>query len=465
MTTPADHQINHFNRVFDSWKGGTVQVDIRFLSILVDGVWMLLHADIKLLPLACEIPASDIITTSELKVGQIRSSIDSAELDVLIENARRGELTILDTTMALSPKGGVYTYAPFTLNEPDFGVAQLEVRTNNNVMLSHQFDYVRTNAELRCNPVPFDGMMDLLSFFGLGTNGHLPQQPTLSVLLHPPADIVVNSCGLEENRLKLKIIKRQNYTPEQVAVGIRQYPNANTSRRKQIGGLFTWTPSELQGFDSGHLEIDVEDCATAQIILSLDGFTVRRLVVLDPHKSLNTRLTDYRYLDPNLTQLNKFLFSPKDSRQLEVGTAALLHLLGASSLNPPGNDTPDVIVETPSKKLALVECTTKVESIREKVGKLVGRRDGLIAAESRYGISRDVMAILLVNQPASSIVDEQEFLSNHQIVLLTVEDISLMLSTIEFPPDLDKFYLEKLESLRSSQKNLFNDTGMLNFNK
>lgn len=43
MTTTTDHQINHFNRVLDSWKGGTVQVEIRFLSILVADVWMLLH--------------------------------------------------------------------------------------------------------------------------------------------------------------------------------------------------------------------------------------------------------------------------------------------------------------------------------------------------------------------------------------------------------------------------------------
>jgi hypothetical protein len=203
--------------------------------------------------------------------------------------------------------------------------------------------------------------------------------------------------------------------------------------------------------------MDLEDCATAELMVSVDGFTARRWFLFDPHKSLNPRLTDYRYLDPNLTQIKKYLTSPKDARQLEVGTAALLHLLGANSLNPPGSDSPDVIVETANKRLALVECTTRVENVREKTAKLVGRRDGLIATENKYGIIREVMAILLVNQPLTSLVNEQAFLTEHRVNLMTLEDINSALANLEIPPDLDKLYVEKMEAMRSTQLSLFSD--------
>ncbi|MTV40238.1 hypothetical protein [Duganella radicis] len=381
--------------------------------------------------------------------------IDTAELVELVNEARQGRMKIAGFAMTLPDGGNVYTYSPVPPSEPDFCVAQLEVRTNSTLMLSHQFDYALTNAELRSNVIPFDGVADLLSLFGFGFTGHMPVQPMISIQLHPPADIIFSDCSLEKNHLKLRVLKRDTFKPEQLSIGLRQFPNPTTARRKQIGAEILWEAAELQGFESGSIEMDLDDCATAQLMASVDGFTVRRMVVLDPHKSLNPRLTDYRYLDPNLTQLNKYLFSPKDARQLEVGTAALLHLIGGTSLNPPGSDTPDVIVETPKKKLALVECTTKVENIREKVGKLVGRRDGLIAVENKYGVNREVMAILLVNQPATSIVDEQEFLSQHQVALLTLEDIHAMMGSLEYPPDLDKLYLEKLGAMRGAQLPLF----------
>lgn len=132
-----------------------------------------------------------------------------------------------------------------------------------------------------------------------------------------------------------------------------------------------------------------------------------------------------------------------------------MHLLGASSLNPPGSDTPDVIVETPRKQIALIECTVRVDNVREKTGKLVGRRGGLMATESKYGINREIMCILLVNQPEASLVNERQFLSEHRVVLLTLEDITAALENLEIPPDLDVLYQRKFDEMRSMQLPLF----------
>jgi hypothetical protein len=373
-----------------------------------------------------------------------------------MKNIRRGQICITDLALKLPDDQGISVYAPIIQSEPDYFTPQLEVRGNSQLVLTHQFDYAQTNAELRCGEVPFDGIADLLSFFNFGSAGHLPHEAKVSVKMLPPGDLKIDRCSLGQNRLRLHILRRTAFSPAQVSIGLRQFPNPTIVRRKQIGTQVVWSSGE-GGFEFGDLEIDLEDCVTAELMVSVDSFTVRRWFLLDPHKSLNPRLTDYRYLDPNLTQLKKYLSSPKDARQLEVGTAALLHLLGANSLNPPGTESPDVIVETLSKRLALVECTTRVDNVREKTAKLVSRRDGLIATENKYGINREVMAILLVNQPLTSLVNEQPFLLEHQVVLLSLEDINVALNNLEILPDLDKLYTEKMEAMRGAQLSLFSN--------
>jgi hypothetical protein len=456
MSNPTSVQIQHFNRVLDSWKRAIVSVNLSFASILVDDSWTLLSARVEMGPFECTATKKDIFTTSQLKVGNIFSALSVDELAQFIEKMRLGEIEFMGLALKLPDDQGISLYTPILLGDPDYFTPQLEIRGKSQFLLTHQFDYEKTNAELRCGEVPFDGIADLLSFFNLGNSGHLPQEPKISLKIYPPADLVIDRCSLTQNCLKLRIFRQASFSPAQVSIGLRQFPNPTIARRKQIGAHVNWSSGD-NGFDSGDLEMDLEDCATAELMVSVDGFTARRWFLFDPHKSLNPRLTDYRYLDPNLTQIKKYLTSPKDARQLEVGTAALLHLLGANSLNPPGSDSPDVIVETANKRLALVECTTRVENVREKTAKLVGRRDGLIATENKYGIIREVMAILLVNQPLTSLVNEQAFLTEHRVNLMTLEDINSALANLEIPPDLDKLYVEKMEAMRSTQLSLFSD--------
>lgn len=74
------------------------------------------------------------------------------------------------------------------------------------------------------------------------------------------------------------------------------------------------------------------------------------------------------------------------------------------TLAHPSTDTPDVVAETLGKRLALVECTIRVESLREKVGKLVNRRETVNCDGGVSSARREVLAILVVNQPRVSIV-------------------------------------------------------------
>ncbi|MES3022775.1 MAG: hypothetical protein V4857_14455 [Pseudomonadota bacterium] len=447
-------QIQHFWQIFESWKYSYVHVNVAFIAVRELDSWKLLSSKVELSPYEFVDFPPELIKTSQLFVGQILERLTTEELTDFMASLQLGGIKLKHTSIFFPDPQNLSTYAPVGRDEPNHFTPQLEVRCEPKSVFLQEFELARTNAELRCGDVPFDGLGDLLSFFGFGSAGSLPQELKISVKLHPPADLQIEHCSLSQNKLKLRIKRRTPILPERLSVGLRQFPKPSFDRRSQIGERIVWGSGD-GGFDLGTLEMDLKDCATAEIMLSVDGHSARRWFLFDPHKSLNPRLTDYRFFDPHLTHLKKSLTFPKDARQLEVGTAALMHLLGASSLNPPGSDTPDVIVETPRKQIALIECTVRVDNVREKTGKLVGRREGLMATESKYGINREIMCILLVNQPVASLVNERSFLSEHRVVLLTLEDITAALENLELPPDLDDLFHWKFDEMRTMQFPLF----------
>lgn len=144
---------------------------------------------------------------------------------------------------------------------------------------------------------------------------------------------------------------------------------------------------------------------------------------------------------------------------MEDGVATLLYLLGANALTPPHPDTPDVIAETVGKRVALVECTIKVENLREKVGKLVNRRELINRDNGVDSPIRDVLAILVVNQPRNTIVNEDKYLADNQVVLVTQEDLNLAIAHLEVPQDLDKLFQDRLELMRMANASAFDGFG------
>lgn len=412
---------------------------------------MLLHARVDLDPFELTEPVNQAISTSSIRAGHVKVSVTQSALEDFMAALRAGRLRLLEhgLDLALPADQEISLYAPTPLVEPECFTPQLEVKCMRQTMLTQSFDYALANAELRRNAVPFDGLVDLLSFFGLGNSGHLPHEQKILVTLNPPADIIFDGCSLSQDQLRLKVMRRVCMGRDSVVLGLRKFPNPSIERRSQIADTIQWQ-SEMAGFETGYVETIADDCGVAELLLSIGGYTVRRYFLPDASKSLNQRLVDYRRFDPELLHLGRALKAGKnDSRSLEAGVATLLHLLGASTLTPPNPDTPDVIAETVGKRLALIECTIKVESLREKVGKLVNRREIINRDNGLNSPRREVLAILVVNQPRHTIVNEDKYLSDNQVILVSQEDLNLAMVHLEVPHDLDMHFLEKLESLRS----------------
>jgi hypothetical protein len=442
--------VDYFKNIYADWKCGVSCVVIQYTAIRNVEKWILLVADIVLSPFERLNGIDDVIFTSEVMVGQIVKNLDEIELDQFFENLLLGQLVLNDVDLRFCSDKNISLYCPVYVQEPDFFVPRLEIRADRPFGEFSQINYARTNAELRTGDRPFDGLADLLSYFGLSNTGLLPQEQKITLSLHPPLDLKLDHCSLLQNKLSLRLIKRKNFPRRQVSVGLRLFPLPNLARRMQVSNNLTWSDGDESGFEYGQLLMELDNASAVEVMLSAAGSSVRRQFFFDREKSLNPRLEIYRRFDPNLSHLKEWLDPPpQKSRHLEAGIATLLHLLGASCLTPPLTDAPDLIAETPGKRTAVIECTIKVHDLREKAGKLVSRRNALIYDADGSGPKSDVLAILVTNQPRRQVVLDDDYLLRNQILLLTRENIDNALSNLEIPPDLDQLYLGSLERLQT----------------
>jgi hypothetical protein len=54
---------------------------------------------------------------------------------------------------------------------------------------------------------------------------------------------------------------------------------------------------------------------------------------------------------------------------------------------------------------------------------------------------------LVINLPREQIIDEDDFLAQNQVLLLTQEDIDLALSRVDLPPNLDTVFDQARERM------------------
>jgi hypothetical protein len=95
-----------------------------------------------------------------------------------------------------------------------------------------------------------------------------------------------------------------------------------------------------------------------------------------------------------------------------------------------------------------VECTIAFNDLRDKVGKLVGRRDVLVQSHKIAGIQREVLAVLVVNtQPLITPADNR-YLIEQQVALVTRADLDAAFLSLDVPKNLDAIYDNKVEMLQ-----------------
>ncbi|WP_256078811.1 hypothetical protein [Massilia sp. YIM B04103] len=455
MTNPYQIHIDYFNRILESWKTAIGHVLVESVAVREQTGWLLLSARVFLSAFPMPSKADEVISVSAFRFARERVAMDVEELSLFVKNLRAGHLLVHDTSLNFPGNSTISEYVPTSQNEPEFFTPQLQVRSESRTMQSRVLNYSEINSELRAGEMPFDGLIDALDYFGFGQTAILPHEHQITLTIQPPGDLRIDECSLSQNTLKISLQRKTSFAPDDFGVGLRQHPDPVTGRRKQLTDSVMWSNGKEE-FQDGALEIELDSCAMAEVFITAGGFSVRRAQISDPAKSLNHRLAAYRFIDPGLQQLEKFLYATKkEARELEDAVATLFFLQGASALLPLPTDSPDIVIETRAGRLAVVECTIRSDNLREKVGKLIRRRENMILAEEQAEINRPVLSILVVNQERRTVAKEEQYLVDNQIVLLTVEDLRAMVAELPFHFDFDKFFVGKLKLFMRSSQNIF----------
>jgi len=201
------------------------------------------------------------------------------------------------------------------------------------------------------------------------------------------------------------------------------------------------------------LEVELENADSALTILSANGLTIRRHWFVDQEKAINVRYVATQLFDRELKQLKQSVLpdtsdtNKNDAARFEKGITSLLFMLGFSTGAQIETDAPDIILSSPSGKLALIECTLRTTDFRTKLEKLVGRRGELISRLEATGHNLGVIAILVCATPRQQLAIDDKQLVQSRVLLLCREDIEKAFYRIRNPIDPEELLREASSKL------------------
>lgn len=149
--------------------------------------------------------------------------------------------------------------------------------------------------------------------------------------------------------------------------------------------------------------------------------------------------------------VKRAVLETEDQNRFELGIAALLFLLGFSPAVQLETDSPDLIVATTGGRVILIECTLRVADFSMKLGKLVDRRRALSKTYESASHYAEVHAVLVCALPKDQIAVRHQELKDHQVYLITKDELSSAFNRLTFAPNPDAL-LEELINQNSGNK-------------
>lgn len=298
----------------------------------------------------------------------------------------------------------------------------------------------KLDNKLRLHAVPFDGVQDVLSWLGLPDPRDRDWMPHISIVVLPPADIILNESGLSKEQLSLTVVAHSPAERDTISLMVRTSPGAEpTASRLQVAPKLKWEKDAL-GPWKGTARIPTPAADAALAVLMSGPDFVRRHWFIDTAKSRNVRFVEMQVYDRELRQLKKYLSNPveRDSAKFERAVACGLFLKGYSSTLPVETDAPDILSVTPGGQILIVECSVRVSDVHSKLGKLVDRRLALTKALEASGHPREVISVLVCSMPRANIALSDDEFKDQKVLLVAHEDILAQLDSLHFLIDPDQ---------------------------
>lgn len=428
---------DQFLKSADEWICDSYSLGVHYLATVEQSRINIIDASFFLYPLPPERIDNFAVKAGNLLAGrEVFPALKKVAIIDRLSKAVNGILDVhgLHLTLQNSAELDYYSEIP----SRDTGFSDLHLMVSGSRLPTVASSESRTTEnELRLAIPPFDGMSDLCSWLQLSdarTNG---QTQSISLRVGPPVDIVFDETKVHENNLQLTLSAHPKFDTSRLVLAIREFPGNGIETRKQASDLISWKRIS-KGRRSGVLNLELVNANSVLAMLMVSGRTVRRRWFDDPDKAVNSRYVATQLFDKDLKQLKLALLESTDSARFEQGVASLLYLLGFSSAIQVETQAPDIIVTTPGGKLAIVECTTKISDFQNKLGKLVDRRNALMTKLEGTGHNLQVGAFLACGLPKAQIAVEERLLAQHQVTLLSRDDIGLAFDQLRTPTSPDE---------------------------
>jgi hypothetical protein len=133
------------------------------------------------------------------------------------------------------------------------------------------------------------------------------------------------------------------------------------------------------------------------------------------------------------------------AKHFEGAVTNLWGLLGFSVSNygrfPKLQDGPDIIAVAPDGNVAVIECTTGLLDLNDKIAKLVQRTHALSNTLSASGHGHKAIQPVSITQLSrSEVAANLEDAEKHHIAVMCNEDLSQLLTQIPLFPNPDSFF-------------------------
>lgn len=412
--------------------------DIRYLAEVQGDGPEVLAASILLNPLPHQKDYRLRLELDGMIAGQQQAGpIEKAAVLALLERAVAGVVTVDGKSLTL-PRDGEFRIRSATPNRDAwFFPLHLELFGREPVGIADRLAHV--DEVLRAGNPPFDGLADLTGWLMLDAPraGYVS---SLKIGVSPPVDLVFDKCQLSYDKLRLTLHAHPKLDLALVRVGVRAAPGDGLQGRFQAADKIEWGDA-TDGRREGVLLVDCPNSESAFSVLMLGGNTVRRQWFVDPAKAANKRLVAIQHFDKDLRMVRKGLFD-RGADDFEKAVAALLFLLGFAPAVQLETDSPDIVVATPTGRLAIVECSIRVADVAAKVGKLVDRKGALTRALQASNQPSDLTAALVCRLPRDQIAAYTPLLEQAGILLVSEEELNQGLLRTRFSPDADQLLVE-----------------------
>jgi hypothetical protein len=445
-----DAVVSRFQLAAENWVCDSYSMDIRYLAG-VDGTgqYQLWSASVQLSPLPAPRDLSFKIDSGKFIAGQLQLSAQPKQgLLKIVDLATRGELKVYGKRLQIIADQRLDYYSEMGHRDRWYSDLHLQVMGRN--LGSEPIDAVGIDNELRRASPPFDGLTDLASWLGLSndTQGTAPQ--TIGLRVGPPVDLISEKCSLKDGVLLLTLHAHPKFDVNRVSLGVRAFPGNGLEARQQIANQIDWKRAR-NGRREGLAVVQIESADSVLTMLMIENSMVRRRWFADSSRARNNRLLAVQHFDKDLRMVKQAVLEPgSDSMRFEVGIAQLMFLLGFSPAVQLETDSPDLIITTPTGRIVVVECTTRIADFSSKLGKLVDRRGALDKSLKTSEHHEDITGVLVCALPRNQIAAQASELSKHKVVLVAKEELLHAFEKLRLPNDPDKLLTDAIAKINTA---------------